>query len=322
MLFAGSLQIILFLNFLRIEEGSLSNLKGSLHAHIIKDFKTTLKMALPPILLILSTELLKIAYNFLPQETLESRAFNIMSVAIFSTLILKKKFLLTQVLAIILITSGLIHFPNVTQLPTATFSLFDISNLLPNNKFNGYMLIIMSVCCYGLSYVVLESNLKASNVSLWIRGIQLNLFNVPLSLLIIIVNHYNDELSRGFFDNFTIVAWFFIIFVVACNMMELFVIKVADNIFRMFSLAIATMLIGVIQYPFALDNTTSPVKIGVGFIIAGVVLYCIMDILNPINANECDEEGEMRESPQMVPLKKLYHSVPTVSYKVKENLES
>lgn len=319
-LFASMLQIILFLIFLRIEVGSFRDLKASLYSHIIKDYKTTLKMVLPPTLLILSTELLKIAYDFLPRETLESSVFNIMSVAVFSTLILRKKFLLTQALAIILITSGLVHFPSVTQ-PTVAFSSTLFSNLLAKNDFNGYLLIVTAVACYGLSFVLLEQFLKSNAVSLWVRGIQLNLFNVPLSLLITSINYYNDELSRGFFENFTIIAWFFIIFVVACNMMELFVIKVSDSVFRMISLAVATMIIGIMQYPYSmLDNhTNSPVKIGTGFIVAGVVLYCIMDFFNQNEKPETDIEG--RDSSHLVPLK-LYQSVPTVSYKVKENIES
>lgn len=319
-LFASILQIILFLIFLRIEVGSFTNLKASLHSHIIKDYKTTLKMVLSPSLLILSTELLKVAYDFLPRETMESGVFNIVSVAVFSTLILRKKFLLTQVLAIILITSGLVHFPSISQ-PTVTFTPFITSTLLAKNAFNGYLLIGAAVCCYGLSYVILEKYLKASNVSLWVRGIQLNIFNVPLSLLITSINYYNDELSRGFFENFTIIAWFFIIFVVACNMMELFVIKVADGVFRMISLALATMIIGIMQYPYYMldSNTNSTVKIGTGFIIAGVVLYCIMDVLNQNETAETEIEG--RESSHVVPLK-LYQSVPTVSYKVKESIES
>lgn len=318
-MFAGILQIILFLIFIRIEEGSILNLYRSLHDHIIEDYWTTLKMSLPPILLIISMELLQMAFKFLPQS-LECSAFYIMSVAIFSSILLKKKFLLSQILAIILITSGLIHFSTTEVMqPKWIFPLSKLINLpdkLP--AFSGYVLVVGAVSCYGLSYVILESCLKSQKVSLWIRGIQLNLFNVPLSIIIIVANHYTTETPRGFFDNFTLIAWFFIIFVVACNMMELFVIKVADSIFRMISLAIATMIIGIMKNPFMLYNDfNSPVlKIGIGFIIAGIVLYCIMDNLNPMKEIENEDESEVRESSYIVPLK-LYQSVPTVSYKVK-----
>lgn len=311
-LFAGTLQLILFLIFLRIEEGSISNV---LKKHILEDPRTTLKMSLPPVFLILSTELMKIAASIIPKEAKEASAFYIVGVGAFSFMILRKRFLLTQILAIIFIAFGWSKLPNVTS--TASLSLFTMSSLLNENSIYGYLSILAAICCYGLCYVILESNLKLYDASLWIRGIQLNLFNVPLSLVICIVNHYMDPQQRGLFENFNIIAWFFIIFVVAAGMMELFVIKVADSMFRMISLALATMLINVLQYPFSFDSSISPVKIGCGLILAGIFLYSAVDFINP-NSIENEEQNEsVRDSSYVVPMK-LYQSVPTVSYKVKE----
>lgn len=294
------------------------NVLLSLNKNIINDPKATLRMALPPIFFILSVELLRIAGSILPLETIKANAFGIVGVAIFSLLLLKRKFLLTQILATIFIAFGLTKFSNDIIHATPYLWISSIPSLYnTENAIYGYLSIIASISLYGLCYVTLESNLKASDeVSLWIRGIQLNLFNVPISLFI--AEYHNEQHGGGFFHNFTIIAWFFIIFVVACNMMELFVIKVSDSMFRMISLAVATMIIGILQQPFSFESD-SPIKIGTGLILAGTALYSVMDIIQPAEDGELSEVGT--EASSFVPLS-LYQSVPTVSYKVKENVDS
>lgn len=299
-----------------MEEGSLSNLFSSLSKHIFNDYKSTFKMALPPLFLILSTEFIGIANNILPTEAKSANSFYIIGVAIFCLLLIKRKFLLTQILAILFISMGLTYFPHENQIKSTL-----IPSLLHDQELYAYISILLAICCYGLTYAILERNLKASDVSLWIRGIQLNLFVVPLSLFICLGNYYINEdknmEARGFFNNFNIMVWFFIIFIVACSMMELFVIKISDSIFRMIAQSLALMIFGILQHPFSFEST-SPTKVGAGFILAGTILYTLMDIGSFKEA----DEGGMRDIKQYIIPMKLYQSVPTVSYNVKNNIHS
>lgn len=298
-----------------MEERSLGKLINSIQINIFGDVKSTFKMALPPILIILSTQLIEFAMDTLPKESNLASSFNIIGVAIFSVLLLKKKFMLTQILAILFIAKGTTNFSNRSLLNT----ILSTNDLYGDHELYAYLSIIVSIAFYGLSYTLLESNLKSSEISLWIRGIQLNLFVVPLSLLISFGNYYLDEAATpGFFDNFNIIAWFFIIFVVACDMMELFVIKVADAMFRMISLSVAIMIIGIMKNPFIFggDFTNSPYKVGAGLILAGTILYTLTDIVYP-NFNTLSNEEEIRNSQSYVVPMKLYQSVPTVSYTIK-----
>lgn len=313
-LLGGILQIILFSIFLMLEEGSVSNFYMSIKRNIFGDFKSTFKMALPPLFLILSSEFKAIAYEIMPSDERASSSFYIVGVAICSFIILRRKFLLTQVLAILFISMGLTYFPSDYQISATT----KLSNLFGDDELYAYISIVLAIVCCGLSFSILEHNLKATDVSLWIRGIQLNIFVVPLAFTMSLTNYYLYEAPRGFFDNFNIIAYFFIIFLVACNMMELFVVRVADAMFRMISLSIATMIFGVMKNPFALDSK-SPIKIGTGLIIAGTILYVLIDFNNP-NLNPLGDDASRSKSVQsyVIPIKH-YQSVPTVSYKVKNN---
>jgi UDP-sugar transporter A1/2/3 len=306
------LQIILFSIFLLLEEGSPSNLLISVKKNICGDARGTFKMALPPILLLLASEFKGIADEIMPTEDTSTSSFYIIGVAVCSVLILRRKFLLTQALAIMFISMGLTYFPGEHQ------AAAKLSNLFGNDELYAYISIALAISCFGLSFAILEHSLKASDASLWIRGIQLNLFVVPIALAFSLANYYFDESPRGFFDNFNIISSFYIIFLVACLMMKLFVVKVADAMFCMIASSIATMIIGVMKSPFSLD-TDSPVRIGTGLILAGSALYILMDVMNP-NLSPLGEETCRSKDVQsyIIPMK-LYQSVPTVSYKVKNS---
>jgi UDP-galactose transporter len=307
---AGIFQIVLFTIFIYIEESSLTALKNNFVQHIFVDVKTTFKMALPPIFLILSNELLLISSNILPNQSQSASNYTIIGVAIFTVLLMKKKFFLTQALAVYFIANGL------DQLPADNIiSSSEISSSTSN--VHGNSAIVLAILCYGISYVTLEKILKSSeDVSLWIRGIQLNLFTVPLSLVMSFTNDWLNDDPRGFFDSFNIIAWFFIIFKVAQSMMELFVIKIADSVYRCIALSAALVIMGIMKNPF-IDYEFSATKLGTGLVIAGICLYAIMDNF-PVWGEvyeDAELEQEYREAPVTCneTLSKGYQTVPTVS---------
>lgn len=315
-LLGGILQIIIFLIFLQLEEGSFSNLIISINRNILGDAKSTFKMALPPILFLLASEFKAIAHEIMPSCESSTSSFYIVGVAVCSTILLRKKFLLTQALAILFISMGLSYFPG--DQPSSE----KLSNLFGHDVMYAYITIALGIGCYGMAFAILEHNLKRSDVSLWVRGIQLNMFVVPIALSFSVGNYYLSESPRGFFENFNIISSFFVIFLVACLMMKLFVVKVADSIFCMIAYSLAAMIIGLMKSQFSLEESLSPAKIGTGLILAGTFLYILIDVLNPaLNPLGDDDESSCRGKDvqsYIIPMK-LYQSVPTVSSKVKNN---
>lgn len=308
---AGTFQIVLFAIFIWAEEGSLAALRQNVVKHIVMDVKTTFKMSLPPILLILSSELLRISSDPLPVQSQSANNYLIIGVLIFAVLVLKKKFYLSQALAIYLVAKGLDQFPAENNLwideQTAT---------TPINTFFGHFTIMWAILCYGLSYVVLELILKSSEVSLWIRGIQMNLFTVPLYLIMSFTEDRSSEI--GFFENFNLIACFFIVFTIAQRMMELFVIKVVDSVYRCLALATALVIIGIIRNPF-----TDALKLGSGLVLAGACLYAVMDHFPKWGEiHEAESEDEYRESPvdSAETIAKGYQNVQTVSSAVERGV--
>ena len=277
-----------------------------------------MRMALPPVFLLLSNQLLLISSRILPNQSLSAANYSICGVAFFTVLLLKRRFFLTQALGVYLIAKGLDQIPKDRLVFEPQVTDVNETDIL-----YGQLAIMSAILCYGISYVMLEKVLKSSEVSLWIRGIQLNLFAVPLSLMLVYINDWNNGDQSKFFDNFNIIAWFFIIFKIAQQMMELFVIKVADSIYRSISLATALVIIGIIKHPFGLEVNyeASPVKFGTGLVIAGIFLYIIMDHYFLKWGPPCDEEDDQNyPGPYRVApidfnetISKGYQTVQTVS---------
>lgn len=303
--------MFLFMLFLYMEEGSIAALRCKVGKHIFVDLKTTFKMSLPPIFLILYNEFLLISSKTLPIQSQSADNYSIIGVAIFTVLMLKKKFFLSQATAIYFIAKGLDQFPS----DRVRIDIAETANENSLITIFAHLAIVCAILFYGLSYVILEKVLKASEVSLWIRGIQLNLFTVPLSLLVSFSNDWINENPHGFFESFNIVAVFFVIFKIALQTMELFVIKVADSIYRCIALSIALVIIAIMKHPFTLTviAENDPVKLGTGIVFAGVCLYIVMDHFF-IHWNS-EPEVEYRESPVDFneTLSKGYHTVHTVS---------
>lgn len=296
-----------------MEEGSIEGLKSNIEMHIFCDIKTTFKMALPPIFLILSNELLLVSSSILPVQSQTAGNYTIIGVAIFTVLVLKKRFFLSQALAVYFVARGLDQFPS-------DYVEGDVNSSDSLSTFYGHFSIVWAILCYGMSYVILEKVLKSSEVSLWIRGIQLNLFTVPLSLLMSFTYDWMNDNQHGFFDNFSLIAWFFVVFKVAQLMMELFVIKVADSIYRCLALSTALVIIGILKHPFSIDDMIpaglGSSQLGAGLVLAGICLYTVMDHFPKWGElNDLEQEFEYREPPQSCNNTdtKGYLTVPTVS---------
>lgn len=226
----------------------------------------TLKMALCPILLFLSMEFWKISSEMLPKESNEIKSYYIISVTVFSLLITRRKFFFTQLLAVMLITFGLLNINSNLTLSS--------SKITGNGIIYGYFFSFAAISSYGLCFSLLEMNLKQNDrdVSLWIRGIQ---FNVPYCILLLISNSFTNQRGQ-FFDDFNLISYFFVIFLAACNLLELFVIKVADSVFRMISMSLATMLLALMQN---VSSVSSSIKLGSTLILIGTMIYLTIDLV-------------------------------------------
>lgn len=244
-------------------------------------------MLVPPFLLVLSWEVYHISAMILPYETAIAKNYTIISTVFFSILILRKGFFMTQILSLFFIAVGSSLFPQNYE-----FSEFKILSAYDNEsrQIIGYSLIVLSTVFYGLSYILLELRLKSPENSFWITGIQFNIFYVPFFLIVSLINDYIFYDDSEFFDAFDIFAWFYIIFISAQKIMELFVLKISDSIHMQMSSAIALSLIVFLEQNFTLS------RYGTGLIVYGTMLYSVLEFFPEWGILKRYQENHYREA--------------------------
>ena len=308
---AGAFQILILGIFIIMEEGSIMKLKESVVNDVFCDFSTVI-MILPTIFMIISDQLLLVSSEILPISRDSANNYSVVAVAFFSILMLKKRMFLTQLIAIALVVAGVNNFPDTGAMYEGNEAFVTLKTLV-----HAKIAFTLAIMCTGLSWVILEKVLKSSEASLWIRGIQLNIFLVPLSFLMIYGNAWFKDEPMAIFDDFNIIAWFFVIFKAAQQMMVLFVLKIADSVNKCFAFSIAFVIMGVIKNPFMIGEDWSPEQLGTGLVLAGICLYSILDncFTKIIGEEESDVESEIeyRESPNVDSLSKGYQVIQPVS---------
>lgn len=246
-----------------------------------------LYMSVPPILLVLSWELSHVASMIAPYENAVAKNFIIISAAFFALLTLGKRFFMTQILSLFLIAVGASKFPqNFNMSEFRLLTQYDEQTQLVI----GYSMIALSVVFCGLSYVLLEKRLKSSESSFWITGIQYNLFYVPFFLLISLINDIIFYEQSEFFDAFDIFAWFYIIFISAQKIMELFVLKISDSICMQMSYITALSMIVFLEQNFELS------RYGTGYIIYGIMLYMVLEFFPEWGVLQRYQSNEYRDA--------------------------
>lgn len=245
-------------------------------------------MALPPMLFVISWECFFLSNEFYPSTTAMTKNCKIISLAIFSILILGRKFFMTQILGICFVAYGMFR---LTQTPLSLTEFDDLSKDPIES-----CLIVSGLLSYGLSFVLLERQLKLADASFWITGIQYCMYFVPCFL---IVSCYNDWLfhnEQGFLTASDIFTWFYIVFVAAQMIMELFVIKISDSIFMNMSYSIAFAFIMLFGQSLKISGY------GAGFIIYGIMLYIFLEFSQSIIPVRRENAADLRIIDRIYPI--------------------
>lgn len=125
----------------------------------------------------------------------------------------------------------------------------------------------------GFSGVYFEKILKGSDVTVWMRNVQLSLCSVPLGLISCYTYDGGIISEKGFFFGYDKFVHYLIILQAGGGLIVAVVVKYADNILKGFatSLAIVFSCIGSI-YIFDFQLSVQFV-FGVAFVIFSIFLY-------------------------------------------------
>ncbi|CAL1704601.1 unnamed protein product [Somion occarium] len=201
------------------------------------------KLSIPAILYVIQNNLQFVAVSNLEAATFQvSYQMKILTTAVFSVFLLRKKLSPTKWLALFFLAIGV----GIVQIQTGGTKPPSPSEH-EMNAFKGFMAVVAACFTSGLAGVYFEMVLKNSPADLWVRNVQLSLFSLLPALVPIIFTKSPSSSSAGWFntslfDNFGVWAWATVLIQVLGGLLTALVIKYADNILKGFATSLSIVI--------------------------------------------------------------------------------
>ncbi|XP_013783052.1 UDP-galactose translocator-like [Limulus polyphemus] len=252
-----------------IEEGSFKRWRTSLLNIVIKQPLDTLKVSVPSLVYTLQNNLIYIGATHLDAATCQvTYQLKILTTALFSVAMLNKKLFMLQWVALFFLFIGVafVQFAqaNTTQINPAGRE---------QSPFFGFLAIFTACCLSGFAGVYFEKILKGSDISVWMRNVQLSTFSIPIGLATTFLSSYSEVQERGFFFGYTMLTWFVILLQALGGLLVAVVVKYADNILKGFATSLAIVLSCIVSVYAFQFHLTGQFALGAGLVIMSIFLY-------------------------------------------------
>lgn len=265
----------------------------SIRVNILNNYMDTLKVAVPSLVYYIQNNLLYVASTHLDAATGQViYQLKILTTAIFSVTMLGKRLTKIQWLSLVILFLGValierlaVSEPNNIDKISTTNDLNTNNShhseavpraIVPKDHENptiGFMAVLIACCLSGFAGVYFEKILKNSNVSLWIRNIQLSFLSIPFGLFQVFIIDYADLSEEGFWKGFTPLTWLCILLQVQGGLLVALVVKFANNILKGFATSLAIVistLASIFLFQFQL---TPGFMLGASLVIGSVMMY-------------------------------------------------
>jgi len=250
------------------EKRSTSNWLAKLHSTIVQQPMETLKVMVPSAVYLLQNNLLYVAASNLDVATYQiTYQLKILTTALFAVTMLGKKLIPTQWLSLVLLVCGVAAVQLSDVKETANQGAPDQSKVI------GFSAAL--TCCFlsGFAGVYFEKILKGSDVSVWMRNVQMALFAVPMGLLSSYLKDATNIAEKGFMFGYDHFVWFTVLQNALGGLLVAVVVKYADNILKGFACSLA-IIITCVASIFIFDfNISLQFTMGAALVISSIFLY-------------------------------------------------
>ena len=234
------------------------------------------KLMVPAILYTIQNNLGYVAVNNLSVAAVQVLyQLKILTTAIFSILILKRALnsfkwisLFTLVLGIAIVQISNLSDPSKEK---------EVKNVVETNPLLGVIAVLTACCSSGFAGVYFEKVLKGSQVSIWVRNVQLSLIGMVIALIGVYGNDYDVVSEGGFFLGYNYLVWCTISLQALGGLVVAAVVKYADNLLKGFATSISIVLSCVLSY-FIFDfQLNLHFMIGTACVLLSTVMYSFKD---------------------------------------------
>lgn len=229
--------------------------------------KEMVKVSIPAVLYLIQNNLQYISIaNLEPAVFQVLYQLKILTTAIFSVTLLRKKIILPQWGAIVLLMVGVAC---VQAKPKSSV------HETHGNFMIGLLSVLMACTCSGFAGVYFEKILKstASKASIWERNIQMGSISCVLGLLALVYNDFAFLNTKGFFHGYRPIVWSAVLVNALGGLLTAVVVKYADNILKAFATSIAIILSCIIAFFLFGKIPTLSFVFGAAFVNIAVYIY-------------------------------------------------
>jgi UDP-sugar transporter A1/2/3 len=161
----------------------------------------------------------------------------ILTTAMFAVVILRRRLLSTQWGALLFLIGGVV----LVQLAQTDEPVKN--TLLPEqNRVLGFSAALGACFLSGFAGIYFEKILKGSDISVWMRNVQLSFLSLPFGLLTCFINDGSKITHDGFFFGYDVFIYYLIILQAGGGLIVAMVVKYADNILKGFATSLAIII--------------------------------------------------------------------------------
>ena len=223
----------------------------------------------PSAVYLIQNNLLYVAASNLDVATYQiTYQLKILTTAIFAVTMLNKKLISTQWLSLVILIAGvaMVQLSDVKESKSA-------ANAGEQSKIIGFSAALTACILSGFAGVYFEKILKGSDISVWMRNVQLALLSVPLGLITSYLSDGAKIADNGFFHGYDNFVWFTVAQNALGGLLVAVVVKYADNILKGFACSLA-IIITCVASIFIFDFSLSlQFTVGAGAVISSIFLY-------------------------------------------------
>ncbi|XP_076749407.1 UDP-galactose transporter [Xylocopa sonorina] len=267
-LMAEVVKLLTCLILVLIEEGNFSKFISSLHTTIIKQPIDTLKVSVPSLLYIIQNNLLYVSASNLDAATYQvTYQLKILTTAFFAVVILRRSLRSNQWAGLILLVTGVV----LVQLAQSSDN--SSSTGMKQNRLLGFSTALSACFLSGFAGIYFEKILKDSDISVWMRNIQLSFLSLPFGLITCFISDSKILQKQGFFFGYDLFVWYLIVLQAGGGLIVAMVVKYADNILKGFATSLAIIISCIASIYFFDFNLTIQFSIGAVLVICSIFLY-------------------------------------------------
>ena len=144
---------------------------------------------------------------------------------------------------------------------------------IEQNQLLGFSAALTACFLSGFAGVYFEKILKGSEISIWMRNVQLSFLSLPIGFLTCHLNDGKVIENQGFFFGYDSFVIYLVILQACGGLIVAMVVKHADNILKGFATSLAIVISCVASIYLFDFQLTFQFTVGAAFVICSIFMY-------------------------------------------------